>query len=117
MNLKDKNVFLSGPITGHDSYKEEFAKAKRVCERAGAASVFSPATAWGHSDHDAEWYMIRDLHRLTECIGNRPFFDAVVQLPGWQESVGASVEFSVATSCGIPLIQLEEVVPDACGAV
>lgn len=113
MTLKDKNVFLSGPITGHDSYMEDFAAAKRVCEEAGAAFVFNPATAWGHSDRPGEWYMLRDLHRLTECAGNDPVFDVVVQLPDWQESRGAMTEWVVATACGIPLVPIAEVMSDA----
>ena len=108
MTLKDKNVFISGPITGHDSYMEAFAQAADICEKAGAAFVFNPATAWGHSDRPSEWYMLRDLHRLTECSGNDPLFDVVVQLPGWQYSAGAAAEFRVARTCGIRTMHSRE---------
>lgn len=109
VNLEGKNVFLSGPITDNDSYMDDFAKAKEACEKAGASFVFNPATAWGHSDKPSEWYMIRDVHRLTECVGGKPLFDALVQLDGWSLSRGAMAEFHIALVCGIQCVPIEEV--------
>lgn len=109
VNLEGKNVFLSGPITGNDSYMDDFAKAKEACEKSGASFVFNPATAWGHSDRPNEWYMIRDVHRLTECAGGEPLFDVLVQLDGWEDSIGSSVEFNVAFACGIQRVSIGEV--------
>lgn len=110
-DLTGKRVYLSGPMSGIlDNNAPAFAEAKRRCLDAGAAMVFNPATAWGHTDRPASWYMRHDLHRLTKSDGERPLFDAVVLLDGWQNSEGATLEYQVARACGIALVNLREVV-------
>ena len=109
-DLTDKRVYLSGPMTDIiDHNAPAFADAERRCRDAGAAMVFNPATAWGHNDRPASWYMRNDLHRLTLTEGERPLFDCVVLLPFWNTSAGATLELRVARACGIALVNLMEV--------
>lgn len=109
-DLTDKRVYLSGPMTGIiDHNAPAFADAERRCREAGAAMVFNPATAWGHSDRHPSWYMRHDLNRLTLTEGERPLFDCVVLLDGWYASEGASLEYQVARASGIALVNLREV--------
>lgn len=109
-DLTDKRVYLSGPMTGIiDHNAPAFADAERRCRDAGAAMVFNPATAWGHSDRHPSWYMRHDLNRLTLTEGERPLFDCVVLLDGWYASEGASLEYQVARASGIALVNLREV--------
>lgn len=108
MNLRDKRVFLSGPMTGiPDLNRKAFADAESWCMDQGARFAFNPTTAWGHSDKSRYWYMLRDLHRLTEPGDDeRPLFDVVVQLDGYEHSNGAWCESCVAEQCGIPCVPL-----------
>lgn len=109
-DLTDKRVYLSGPMTGIiDHNAPAFADAERRCRDAGAAMVFNPATAWGHSDRHPSWYMRHDLNRLTLTEGERPLFDCVVLLDGWYASEGATLEYQVAKASGIALVNLREV--------
>lgn len=109
-DLTDKRVYLSGPMTGIiDHNGPAFADAERRCRDAGAAMVFNPATAWGHSDRHPSWYMRHDLNRLTLTEGERPLFDCVVLLDGWYASEGATLEYQVARASGIALVNLREV--------
>lgn len=109
-DLTDKRVYLSGPMTGIiDHNAPAFADAERRCRDAGAAMVFNPATAWGHSDRHPSWYMRHDLNRLTLTEGERPLFDCVVLLDGWYASEGATLEYQVARASGIALVNLREV--------
>ena len=41
--IQGKSVFLSGPITGVDGYKDKFADAAEVIRALGANAVFNPA--------------------------------------------------------------------------
>lgn len=109
-DLTDKRVYLSGPMRGIiDNNGPAFADAERRCRDAGAAMVFNPATAWGHSDRHPSWYMRHDLNRLTLSEGEWPLFDCVVLLDGWYASEGATLEYQVARASGIALVNLREV--------
>lgn len=109
-DMNGKRVYLSGPMSGIiDHNSPAFADAERRCRDAGAAMVFNPATAWGHNDRPTSWYMRHDLNRLTLTEGERPLFDAVVLLDGWENSEGATLEYQVARASGIALVNLREV--------
>ena len=109
-DMNGKRVYLSGPMSGIiDHNGPAFADAERRCRDAGAAMVFNPATAWGHSDRHPSWYMRHDLNRLTLTEGERPLFDCVVLLDGWYASEGATLEYQVARASGIALVNLREV--------
>lgn len=109
-DFKGKRVYLAGPMRGHDDLNfPAFDEAQRMVYDAGADFVFNPARAWGHTDRQPSWYMIHDLHRLTESDGGAPLFDVVVMLPFWNTSAGASLELRVARACGIHIINLQEV--------
>lgn len=110
-DFNGKSVYLAGPMRGHEDLNfPAFDEAQRKLYDAGASFVFNPARAWGHADKHASWYMLHDLHRLTESDGGRPLFDAIVMLDGWHVSEGASLEYQVARACGIELVNLREVV-------
>ena len=111
VDLTDKRVFLSGPMSGLPDYnRDAFVAAESKCYGAGASFVFNPATHWGHSDQPREWYMRHDINWLTVSgIGGVPAFNIVVQLSGWGGSDGARIEAEVARACGIPLASIEDV--------
>lgn len=51
--------------------------------------------------HPWEWYIKRDLKMLLDC-------DAILMLPNWKKSRGASLEHVVATAVDIPVFQFSE---------
>lgn len=112
-DIRGKRVYLAGPMRGKpDLNVPAFDEAQEWLLSLGAAFVFNPARAWGHNDREASWYMLHDLHRLTESDGGSPLFDAVVFLPGWTNSEGATLEYQVARACGVAIVNLWDVMQD-----
>ena len=122
MNLQGKRVFLSGPMTGIPHYNVDgFAVAHMVCRQRGASQIFSPAKMlFNEPLEDSklkthEDYVRACVHELTrEDFGRQhlpfaPYYDLVVLLPGWAESDGSRIEYTVARACGIPTIDLCDV--------
>ena len=117
--IEGKRVFLSGSMTGMPDWnRETFAQAEAQCYECGAFEVFNPAADAPHGDdpHSHEHWMRRTIHELTRWVNgtaiedNEPYWDVLVQLPGWARSEGATLEFIVAKDCGI---EIKEVNIDA----
>lgn len=86
-------IYIAGPITGIPDYAERFAKVAKEIEAADHVAV-NPAldgTGGGKSWH---YYMRRALFLLLTC-------DAVLFLPGWEGSKGATFERDVAEKVGM----------------
>ena len=117
-DVKHKNVFLCGPMTGIFAYNvSEFAWVHKRLLDAGAERVFDPAYEWytsianGHERDAYDECMRRTIGELVSGKDNsKAFYDMVVALPGWEHSDVASTEVSVAKACGIPVHQLVEVI-------
>lgn len=115
MKVRNKNVFLSGPMTGREAYNVgEFAKAHARLKELGAHCIYDPALEYlqeGNAGHSHEWYMRRCIQELTKDKVN-PLYESgytiLVSLPDWQESQGARVEREVAIACGIAVCDLGE---------
>lgn len=99
-------IYLSGPITGHDNWKDIFnAKAAELSEDykvvnpvdvgEGLEAEFAAA---GLGSPRYEDYIRRDLHRLLDC-------DAIFMLPGWTESTGATLEHDIAKTIGLEVME------------
>lgn len=100
--IQGKSVFLSGPITGVDGYKNKFADAAEVIETLGASSIFNPAAKIPDSTEREEAMRI--------CTGKIITIDCVVMLPGWRDSEGACFEYVASEICGIPNYKLKELI-------
>lgn len=105
--LKDKSVFISGPMSGIPHYNAQaFAEAHAICREQGAACVFDPSWEWMNETGEEkphEWYMRRCINALTNGT-----FDVLLQLDGWCQSEGCRLEYDVALACGIKVIELDE---------
>ena len=110
-------VFISGPMSGRPHYNAvAFAEAHALLRERGALVIFDPSWEWmrdtGESEQSHEVYLRRCIHELTrnqnEWDDCHSFYDAVVQLDGWQESAGAMTEYLVACACGIRCVPIEE---------
>lgn len=100
--IQGKSVFLSGPITGIDDYKDKFADAAEVIKALGANTVFNPAAEIPDSTEREEAMRICTSKIITS--------DCVITLPGWQDSEGACFEYVASEICGIPHYELKELI-------
>ena len=115
MKIKGLNVFISGPMSGINHYNVgEFAKAHAICKEAGAEAIYDPAYEYLYCRESSvphkEW-LRRCISALTmdTRVSYKPFYEVLVQLPGWEDSEGAKTEATVADACGIKRIALEDV--------
>jgi nucleoside 2-deoxyribosyltransferase len=100
------SVYLAGPMTGLPQYNfPAFLGAATTLRRAGY-EVWSPAEhdldrGFDMDDPDAAQplveYMKVDLPQVMAA-------DAVVVLPGWENSTGARLEVHTAVACGKPVL-------------
>ena len=87
-------IYISGPISGHEStYEAAFAAAADTLRRGGHEPA-NPATI--QLGDGASWsdYMDAALPMLATCQG-------IYLLPGWRTSSGARVEATVAQILGL----------------
>lgn len=100
--IQGKSVFLSGPITGVDGYKDKFADATKVVKALGASSVFNPAVEIPDD--------IERKEAMRICTSKVITIDCVVMLPSWRDSEGACFEYVASEICGIPHYELKELI-------
>ena len=100
--IQGKSVFLSGPITGVDGYKDKFADAAEIIRALGADFAFNPAA---EIPDDTEY---EEAMRI--CLFNLTAHKCVVMLPGWRDSEGACFEYAASEICCIPHYELKELI-------
>ena len=100
--VQGKQVFLSGPITGVDGYKDKFADAIEVIRALGASAIFNPAAKIPDNAEREE--------AMRTCLFNLTAYNCVVMLPGWRDSEGACFEYATSEICGIPHYELKELI-------
>jgi hypothetical protein len=116
IDLTDRAVFLCGPMTGIEMYNlSQFARAHRLANRRGARHVYDPAYEWltehvdGKDERSHSDYLRRTVNQLTKELSRGvPMYDFLVRLEGWAASDGARREVEVADACGIPVIDVRE---------
>ena len=106
-DLDGKRIYLSGAMTGLPDWNREAFQEAATYLRNQGARVFNPAfNAPKCEGKPHSVYMLRDLHELTEHRDGRPYYDYLVQLPGWENSRGAQVELIVAKACGLEVFTI-----------
>lgn len=107
MDLTGKYVYLSGPMTGIENWNyEQFKDASEKLLSDGAAFVFNPAVRGVKDPKPHEYYMLVDLHELTQSYDGKPIYDVIAMLPGWGNSQGAKLERDVAIAIGLEVMYL-----------
>ena len=94
-----KRVFLSGPISGVEDYKERFAAKAGVIWNAGDVP-FDPALIELSPDATPADYLLECLEELVHC-------DGICFLPGARKSKGSLIEREFARYANIPEVKYE----------
>lgn len=96
-------IYISGPITGVKNYKRYFQGAKDALAAKGY-DVVNPAelTAVIGDSFTYDEILAIDLDLLSRC-------DAMVQLPGWENSRGANIEYGYALGTDKIILKLEDI--------
>lgn len=98
------SLYIIGPVTGKpNDNKAAFAEARRALEADGYLCAIphdyvSEGTDWS----TAMRISITAMLSLEHGIRNKPAFDGVAMLDGWEQSEGARIEKQVAEALGIP---------------
>lgn len=109
--MANPTVYLAGPMTGYPAFNRAgFDFAERYAAEQGwtvASPQNTDPTHYGpcpdgerHTttagSHPHPCWVRASLRMMLDC-------DAVLMLPGWQESRGARLEHVVAEGCGMPV--------------
>jgi nucleoside 2-deoxyribosyltransferase len=106
MTMK-KRVYIAGPITGIENYREHFSTAAQLLKAKGY-DVINPAELCDVLPEGATYEEILNvcLHTLL------PMADYVALLPGWEKSRGANREYGWAIAMDLIVIELDAFIKD-----
>lgn len=93
--------YVAGPMTGVEDHNYPAFNEATATLRAAGHEVLNPAENDDGNQHAGDWtyYMRQDLRHLSHT-------DALVMLPGWRTSRGATLEAHIARQFGLPLYRL-----------
>ena len=93
-------VFLAGPMSGYPDYNYPAFAAAAADLRGQGFDVLNPAENFdGDVNREYAEYLRASFMQVLQA-------DAVVMLPGWEKSKGASLEVAVAKLIGLPRAEL-----------
>lgn len=102
-------VYISGPMTGLPECNFPAFHAAAAELRARGYEVANPAEINAETGGDWHFYLRADIKALCDC-------DAIVLLPGWENSKGAHLELHVAHRLGLRVSTLAAYGVRACGS-
>lgn len=98
-------LYLSGPITGVENYKQAFMEAEqKLLSLDDDIKIVNPAK-WEYPDYKWADYMILGIDELR-------FSDGIVMLPGWEKSKGAQIELLFAEGSVIKVFHFDALVKE-----
>lgn len=93
-------IYIAGPMTGIPEFNYSAFNAAAEALRAIGHDVLNPTDVEKRNDTGKpqawDWYMRHALRMVLDS-------DAIALLPGWENSRGATLEFHVANSLGLPI--------------
>lgn len=90
------HIYLSGPMTGYPGWNYPAFQAASAYLRQRDFEVTNPAEVV--SDPNQPWAVL-----MAETLRSLLAVDAVVLLPGWEQSKGVNLELAVATRLELPV--------------
>lgn len=101
-------VFISGPMTG----RENWNRTAFICAEARLSelghTVLNPANHIPICHPDA----IPHSGYIAICKAMIDQCEAIVQLPGWEDSIGAGMERLYAIKCGKAVLDYDEMIKE-----
>lgn len=85
--MKEKTVYIAGPVTNDPDYKWKFARAQSKLERRGY-KVVNPVSLAAALPDTFTWKQIMEV-----CLAALSQVDEAYFLEGWEASTGATIEF------------------------
>lgn len=101
-------IYLSGPMKGYPESNYPFFHEVTKKLRAKGHTVYNPAEFY---DGPQDTFPFRKAF-AEYCKFICEEADALVMLPGWQKSRGASCEKALAQCCGVQVLLWEEISAD-----
>lgn len=96
-------LYISGPITGDKCYKEKFKAVEQQLTARGYAVVNPAGLSQVLPVEDMSWDQI-----MSFCLDILARCDYLVQLPGWEKSLGCQQEYGYAIGTGMPVVPIQE---------
>lgn len=99
--MSPRRIYIAGPMTGYPELNFPAFHAAAAQLRAAGFVAVNPAEI--NADPTAGWNqcMRQDIAQLVTC-------DALVLLPGWEHSRGATIERRLAADLTMPAHPLEQ---------
>lgn len=91
-------IYISGPVTGTEDYRERFAEAEKCLKKRGYA-VINPVRVNAQLPKETSYRQYMDMSLLMLSMA-----EAVCMLKGWRESKGARLEHEFAGATGRKII-------------
>lgn len=99
-------IYMSGPMTGYPEFNYPVFRAATAVVRAKGHSVYCPS----EFPYEGAFPARRAFAAYAKYICEEA--DAIVLLPGWRESKGATTEHGLAVNCGLRVFLWPEI-PEA----
>jgi hypothetical protein len=93
-----KRIYIAGPMSGMPDFNYPAFHAEAARLRALGLHVESPAENPRQESWEA--YMKASIRQMLTC-------DAVLLLPGWENSRGAGIEYRLAVTVGMEIVYPE----------
>lgn len=87
-------VYIAGAISNNPNYLKEFAEAEKYLIRNGYTAL-NPTKNEGSTYKEL---IDKGLMDLMQC-------EAIYMLPGWENSVGAGLEYTYAKAVGLTILE------------